>query len=61
MKDKEKRRIENTIKSFEKLKEIHQEKIEREKGNYAVVDYWEKQIKRFDEEIKKSKKKLSED
>ncbi|MEK6833292.1 MAG: hypothetical protein AABY32_04540 [Nanoarchaeota archaeon] len=59
MKIKEKRKIQNTIRNFEKLKEIHKEKIEKEKRNYAVVNYWEKQIKRFDEEIKKSKKKIN--
>ena len=59
MKSKEKRKIQKAIRIFEKLKKIHQEKIKKEKRNYSVVDYWEKQIERFDEEIKKSKKKLN--
>lgn len=58
MKDREKRRIQKTIRSFEKLKKIHQEKIKMEKRNYAVLDYWEKQVERFDEEIKKNKRKI---
>lgn len=60
MKNKEKRRIQKAIRSFEKLKKIHQKKIKRERRNYAVVNYWEKQIERFDEEIRKSKRKLKE-
>ena len=58
MKNKERRRIQKAIESFEKLKNIHKKKINMEKRNYAVVGYWEKQIERFDEEIKKSKRKL---
>lgn len=60
IKNKERIKIQKTIRSFEKLKEIHKNKIEKEKRNYAVVGYWEKQIERFDEEIRKSKKKLKE-
>lgn len=60
MKNKEKRKLQKTIRSFEKLKKVHEEKINKEKRNYAVADYWEKQLKRFDEEIKRSKRKLME-
>mgnify|MGYP001579553790 CR=1 FL=1 len=59
MKNKEKIKIQKVIRSFEKLKKIHQEKIKDEKRNYAVVGYWEKQVERFDEEIKKKKRKLA--
>lgn len=60
MKNEKQGKKKNTkaIESFEKLKKIHEEKIKREKRNYAVVGYWEKQIEKFDEEIKKNKRKL---
>jgi len=54
MKTKDKIKIEKEIKRFEELKKEHEEKIEKERKNYAVVDYWEKQIERFDEEIKRN-------
>jgi hypothetical protein len=47
------------IKSFEKLKKEHLEKIENYKGkDYTLIPYWEKQIERFDREIQEEKDEL---
>ena len=54
----DKKKLAKSIESFERLKAEHLEKIKNEKKNYAVVEYWEKQIRRFEEEIKKRKKML---
>ena len=41
-------------------KEIHKEKLKSYQGeNYALMDYWEKEIKQFEEEIEEEKKKLN--
>lgn len=54
-----KKKILKSIQPFEEQKRIHQEKIEKEKGrNYFVLEYWEKQIKRFDDKIKVRKEQL---
>ena len=47
------------IKSLERIKEKHLEKIQEYKGSkYTLKPYWEKQIKIFEEEIEKEKIKL---
>jgi len=48
------------ITSLEIQKEIHKEKLKSyQGGNYALMDYWEKEIKQFEEEIEEEKKKLN--
>ena len=48
------------ITSLEIQKEIHKEKLKSYQGeNYALMDYWEKEIKQFEEEIEEEKKKLN--
>ena len=57
--DKKKRK--KKIESLKKQKEKHLEKIKTYKGkNYALMDYWEKEIKDFEEEIKKEEKRLED-
>jgi hypothetical protein len=46
------KKIQKEIMSFEKLKKIHEQKIKDEKRNYAVVGYWEKQIKEAQTQIR---------
>jgi len=47
------------IKSFEKQKEKHLEKIETYEGkDSTLIPYWEKQIERFNKEIKEEKENL---
>ncbi len=47
------------IKSLEKQKERHKDKIESYEGrNYALLEYWEKEIERFEEDISEEKEKL---
>lgn len=47
------------IKSLERLREEHLIKISEYKGSiYTLKPYWEKEIKRIEEEIEKEKEKL---
>jgi len=47
------------IKSLEELREEHLQKIAGYKGpKYTLKPYWEKEIKKIEEEIEKEKKKL---
>ena len=49
------------IESLKKQKEKHKEKINSYEGkNPYVIEYWEKEIKRFDDEISEETKKLEE-
>lgn len=55
----EKKKIEKSIESLEKQKEKHKEKIDTYEGvNYSLIDYWGKEIRRFEEEIEHLKDKL---
>ena len=55
--DKKKRR--KKIESLKKQKQKHLEKIKDYEGkDYALIDYWEKEIKNFDEEIREEERKL---
>lgn len=55
--DKKKR--EKKIKSLEKQREKHLEKIESYAGkDYSLIDYWKKEINRIEEEIKEEKENL---
>jgi len=56
-----KKTILRSIKSLEEQKKIHEEKIRKEKRKYPnnpVIEYWEKQIKRFEEDINKAKERI---
>ena len=54
-----KKKIMKAIESFKKCKQEHKDKIENYDGtNYALIEYWEKEIERIDEEIKRMKEKL---
>mgnify|MGYP001585753558 CR=1 FL=1 len=58
--DKKKRQ--KKIKSLEKQKMKHLKKIMvYERKNYALIDYWKREIGDFEKEIDKEKKKLEED
>ena len=47
------------IEGLEKQKEIHREKIRSHSGKKSyLLDYWEKEISRFDAEILEEKRKL---
>ena len=52
------KKIRKAIESLEKQRELHLKKIEDEKKNYALKDYWKKEIAVFEREIEKKKKKL---
>lgn len=55
----EKKKIKKSIESLEKQKQEHREKIEDYDGkNYALLDYWEKEISSFDNKIDELKRKL---
>jgi len=55
--DKKKRK--RKIESLEKRIKEHKKKILEYKGkNYALVDYWEKEIKRIEKGVDKEKQKL---
>tara|TARA_Y100000310_G_scaffold150569_2_gene150054 strand:+ start:5250 stop:5426 length:177 start_codon:yes stop_codon:yes gene_type:complete len=48
------------IKSLEIQKEKHKEKLKSYEGqNYALIEYWEKEIEQFEEEINEEKDKLN--
>jgi len=50
------------IKSLEESREEHLQKIAEYKGpKYTLKPYWEKEIKRIEEEIEEEKKKLEKD
>ncbi len=47
------------IRSLEKSKEKHLQKIEEYKGpDYTLKPYWKKEIKRMEDEIEEEKKRL---
>jgi len=52
------KKIRKAIESLEKQREMHLKKIEDEKKNYVLKDYWKKEIGIFEREIEKKKKKL---
>ena len=56
---KSKRRIEKSIESFDKLIEEHKKKIidSGDKGDY-LKSYWEDEIKNFEKQKEKARKKL---
>ena len=57
----EKKKIKKSIESLEKRKQEHREKIETYNGkNYALLEYWEKEIKSFDSKVEELKRKLEE-
>ena len=53
-----KNKIQKAIISLEKQKRIHEEKIKSEIKNFGLLNYWEKEIKVFDNEIKRLKEKF---
>ena len=53
------KRIKKAIESLEKHKEAHLEKMDKEGKNYALRDYWQKEIGKFEREIEKKKRKLN--
>lgn len=56
-----KKRILKGIESLEKEKREHEMKMKEEMAknkDNPVLDYWEKELKAFDKEIKKKRKKL---
>jgi phage shock protein A len=54
---KRKKRLEKGIKSLEKQVEIHKQKLKQavEQGNEELAGYYEKDIKRLENELKKKK------
>ena len=49
------------IESLKKQKELHRQKIDSYRGKKDyLIDYWEKEIERFDEEIQEEVEKLDE-
>jgi hypothetical protein len=57
----EKKRIKKSIESLKKQKQEHKEKIESYNGkNYALLEYWEKEINSFNNKIEELKRKLDE-
>jgi len=50
------KRIKKAIESLEKQKETHLEKMNKEGKNYALKDYWQKEIGKFEREIEKKVK-----
>ena len=56
-KDKKRKKI----KSLEKQRREHLDKIEDYEGkNYALIEYWKKEIENIDSEIDKEKKELDD-
>lgn len=58
-----KKRLKKAIESLEKRRKEHLQKIEEERNkeknkNYALVDYWEREIKIFELEKEKKQKLL---
>lgn len=60
-----KKKIEKSIESLKKRKNEHKEKIQeyKESGgkNYELVDYWEREMERIEEQIEKEEDKLDKD
>ncbi len=58
----DKKKIEKSLKSLEKQKKIHLEKLKSEKARNPynpVLDYWTKEINILDKKIKELKKRIS--
>ena len=54
-----KKKVEKAIQSLKKQIEIHKEKIASYLGkDEYLIDYWEKEIKTREDEIRKKKRKL---
>ena len=54
-----KKKIEKSIESLEKQIEKHKEKVKEYAGkNYALIEYWEKEIQTMEEEKIKKKRFL---
>ena len=57
----DKRKRKKKIESLKKQRDKHAKKIEMYEGkNYSLIDYWKKEIKDFEEEIKEEEKKLED-
>ena len=57
----EKKKIKKSIESLEKQRQEHSAKIEDYDGkNYALLDYWKKEINSFDNKIEELKRRLEE-
>ena len=55
----DKKKIKKKIESLEKQKQKHVEKIKDYGGkNFALLDYWEKEIHGMEEEIEEAKSRL---
>ncbi len=52
-----KKKLEKGIKSLEKQHKIHEEKLTQTKDE-NLRDYWAKEMRKFDQEIEKKKKKI---
>ena len=56
----DKNKIKKSIESFEKRKKEHEEKLKTYEGkNYSLKEYWEKEIKQFEEMIDELQQKLN--
>lgn len=57
----DKKKIKKAIESLKKRKKEHEEKLKTYDGkNYALKEYWEKEIERFDNKIDEFEIKLNE-
>ncbi len=55
----DKKNLLKRIKSLEKTRDKHIEKIKAYEGkNYTTPEYWEKEVKRMEDEIREDKDKL---
>ena len=58
---KSKKKIKKSIESLKKQRDLHKEKItelEKKDRENPLIDYWEKEIEKFDREIEKEEEKL---
>lgn len=57
----DKKKIIKAIESIKKRKTEHEEKLKIYEGkNYALKEYWKKEIKQFDDQINEFESKLNE-
>lgn len=55
------KQIRKRIEGLEQAKKEHRKKIESYEGKKKyLIDYWEKEIERFDEKIRDEKRKLND-
>ena len=57
-----KRKIKKGIESYDEQIEKHKQKIAEYTGtNYALIDYWKKEIERYENEKTKEKRKIEKE